>query len=247
MAASKPFRENWQTSIPFLKGIVDWMNAIGHVLNNISMTAGTPSKVMATKDGIKFVLPIGGADGITDSGGSWGFKIIAYPHVEEDESESGSGESSPRELPPPFSNLIRDAQEDESESDDDPGLFDVSVLGGPAQVLGGAEHLFEDTEFEDPIPGGTHIFVRYRITNAEGEAVCKWDDEGFQLWNPEIDGEAHSPFDSDYVEGRTLVFEIGVVGKHYENYVRQDRAGSILAVATINSSAAFVNPDYEEL
>ncbi len=256
MGASKPFRENWQTPIPFLRGIVDWMNGIAHVLNNIGMSSGAPSKVLASKDGIQFVLPLGGADGITDMGGSWGFKIIAYkrgdeeehnpflPQPDEDESDSASGT---RALPPPFANLMRDGdgQQGEDEEEEDP-VFWVKVLGGPAQVLGGEEHMFDDTVFAEPLASGTHIYVRYRISTPAGTALCQWDPE-IMTWNPETDGENESPFDEDSVGGRTMVFEIGVVSKHYENYVRQDRVGSILAVAAINTSAVFVNPDHEEL
>ena len=244
MAANKPFREDWQTSIPFLKGIVDWMNAIGHVLNNLSFSTGSPPKVLASKDGVKFVLPLGGADGITDMGGSWGFKIFATPHDEESDSEL----ESPRDLPPRFSNLLRDGDGDESESDDDPGLFDVRVLGGPAQVLGGREHVFPDFEFEEPLVGGSIIYIRYRITDKDGNAVCKWD-EDFQAYNPDEDPEEDNPFDkeNEEEEGRSMVFALGAVGNMYENGVRQDRVGSILAIATINSSGVFVNPTAEEL
>ena len=253
MAASKPFRENWQTPIPILRPIVDWMNQIGHVLNNISMSSGAPSKVKATTDGIKFVLPRGGADGISDMGGSWGFKIL--PLVAHDgernpylhpEDESDGDDSSPRALPVPFANLIRDGGEEEDE--EEPAEFWVKVLGGPAQVLGGREHVFPDYIFEDPLKDGTHIYIRYRITDEDGLAVCKWE-EDFLTWNPDEDPEDENPFDTEdeEEEGRSMVFEIGAVGAKYENWVRQDRVGSITAVATINSSGVFVNPDCEEL
>ncbi len=245
MSAKKSFREDYTTSIPILRGIVDFMNMVGHVLNNIGVTSGDSPEVHATRDGIKFVLPLGSGDGV-DMGGSYGFRIFATPH--DDSEESDSGDSTPRDLPLPFSNLIRAGGGDESDSDEDPGLFDVRVLGGPAQVLGGREHVFPDYEFEDPLKGGTHIYIRYRITDKDGNAICKWD-EDFLTYNPDEDDEEDNPFDAEdeAEEGRSMVFELGVVGREYENGVRQDRVGSILAVATINSSGVFVNPDYEEL
>ena len=262
MGASKPFRENWQTPIPFLRGIVEWMNGIAHVLNNIGMSSVAPSKVLASKDGIKFVLPLGGADGITDMGGSWGFKIIAYkrgdeeehnpflPQPDDDESDSASGT---RALPPPFANLIRDGdgqQGGEDEEEEEDPVFWVKVLGGPAQVLGGREYLYEDQVFEDPLEDGTVLYLRYRITDEEGVAVCAWDHEVL-TYNPN-DEDEDNPFadpedDEEESLAHDILFVIGKVGKEYENWVRQDRVGSIQSAAVINSSGAFINPTHEEL
>lgn len=260
MAADKPFRENWQTSLPFLQGVVRWMNGIAHVLNNISVTSGDTPEVHATPSGIKFVLPFGGADGRTDMGGSWGFKILAivahegeqnpYLHP-EDESSSGE-ESTPRSLPIPFSNLLRDGgEESNSAEEEEPTEFWVKVLGGPAQVLGGREHLYEDQVFEDPLPDGAVLYLRYRITDDEGEPVCEWDEE-VNVYDPN-DESADNPFappedeEEEEAKGREMLFVIGKIGARYENWVRQDRVGSVAAVATINSSGVFVNPTYEEL
>lgn len=65
MAIVRPFREDYRTSVPMLRGIVAWMNEIGHVLNNMHFVSGESARVMASKSGIKFVLPLGGGDGAT--------------------------------------------------------------------------------------------------------------------------------------------------------------------------------------
>jgi hypothetical protein len=65
MAVMRPFREDYRTSVPMLQGIVKWMNEIGHVLNNIHFASGDSARVMASKSGIKFILPLGGGDGAT--------------------------------------------------------------------------------------------------------------------------------------------------------------------------------------
>lgn len=235
MAVVRPFREDFRTEVPMLRGIVRWMNEIGHVLNNLHFTSGDTARVMASKSGIKFVLPSGVIEGSGDWSGSFGFKITAVP---ADESAAGDGEE-----PTP-----RGVGDEDSDSDDEPEFFDVKVLGGPAQVLGGEEHLFKDEEFED-VKDGTVFYVRYVITDEDGEAVCEWD-KGFQRYEPPEDGEDEDDENNPFIQhgkGRALTFVIGVVSADYEDNVRQDRVGSIMAVATINASGVFVNPDAEEL
>ena len=116
----------------------------------------------------------------------------------------------------------------------------ISVSGG--EVLPGLAVVIAFT-----VPGdGTCDIL---LTDEDGEAVCKWD-KGFQMYEPPEEGEEEDDEDNPFVdagEGRSLVFVIGVVSADYEDNVRQDRVGSITAVATINSSGVFVNPDTEEL
>lgn len=63
MSIMRPFREDYRTNVPMLRGIVKWMNMIGHVLNNIHFASGDTARVIATPSGIRFVLPNGLGEG----------------------------------------------------------------------------------------------------------------------------------------------------------------------------------------
>lgn len=111
----------------------------------------------------------------------------------------------------------------------DPPKFIVNVLGGPAQVLGGEEHVFSDligkTAYEND-----YVYIRYNLWSASGAAICAWVDE--------ILVEANPPFDEIGGPGvpKTLVFCLGKISKTYLNNVNQYRVGAIQAVAILNAS-----------
>ena len=120
----------------------------------------------------------------------------------------------------------------ESESGDPPvRRFCVSVLGGPAQILGGEEHVFVDCTNDDKftnVEEGEYIYVRYKLWDADMLPICAWEDGIQHSLTPPID-ETEAP--------KSSVFLIGRVGSAYKDYVLQFRLGNILAVATVAASA----------
>lgn len=111
----------------------------------------------------------------------------------------------------------------------DPPKFTVNVLGGPAQVLGGEEHIFSDL-IEKTAYENDYVYIRYNLWSASGAAICAWVDEILVGANP--------PFDEIGGPGlpKTLVFCLGKISKTYLNNVNQYRVGAIQAVAILNAS-----------
>lgn len=88
MSIMRPFREDYRTNVPMLRGIVKWMNMIGHVLNNIHFASGDTARVIATPSGIRFVLPNGLGEG-GDVVGTNNSAFIAEARFEAGEEGEG--------------------------------------------------------------------------------------------------------------------------------------------------------------
>lgn len=110
-----------------------------------------------------------------------------------------------------------------------PIQFTVKVFGGPAQVLGGIEKIYDDSTFEN-VANGSYVWVRYSLWDAAGNAVCEWD--------ASINVTENKP-DAEEAGRRALIFLIGRIKVGYERYVRQDRLGAIQAVAMLNASPSY--------
>ena len=107
----------------------------------------------------------------------------------------------------------------------DPPKFNVKVLSGPAQVLGGAEKVFATTEFEE-VSDGEYFYLKYYMWEVDGAAVNACDDE--ILSAQELPHVSTMP--------KSLVFALGQVGGDYSRYVNQFRLGAIQALVYINAS-----------
>ena len=107
----------------------------------------------------------------------------------------------------------------------DPPTFNVVVLGGTAQVLGGGEVTFADT-IQYNVANGTYVYIRYQVWDIDGNAVNGWD--------AEIQFGSSVPYEPMAPKG--LVFALGRVGTDYVGNVNQFRVGSIQSVAVINAS-----------
>lgn len=109
----------------------------------------------------------------------------------------------------------------------DPPKFDVTVLGGSAQVLGGAEVVFADKTFE-AVDDGSYIYIAYFVWNSSGDGIHAWSD-GIQC-------AAALPKKTGV--SKTLVFALGKIGKQYNRNVNQFRVGSIQSIVYINANPA---------
>lgn len=108
------------------------------------------------------------------------------------------------------------------------GTFDVTVIGGAAQVIGGNEIVFPDTSFSG-VENDELIFIKYKM----------WDSDGLGLYQWET-GILHA---MDIYEGieeddrsKSMIFTLSKIGSGYNGNVAQFRLGAINAVATINAS-----------
>ena len=114
---------------------------------------------------------------------------------------------------------------DEENQPYDPPRFNVTVKGGSAQVLGGAEVVFEDAAFEE-VPDGSIFFVRYNAWGTDGIGIHAWQ-SGIQYGSSVPSGTGGA---------KILGFALGVVGSANVGYVNQFRIGSIQSLLYVDAS-----------
>lgn len=108
--------------------------------------------------------------------------------------------------------------------DDATGLFDVNVLGGTAQTLGGAVHVFDDAEFANASEGD-HVWLVYHNVDQNFVEIGTWE--------PSIQIGTKADMLA-FIAPQELVFEIGKISSDYSRGVRQDHKGNVVMPAISN-------------
>ena len=195
----KRFREDYEAP-GLLRTIAQWMNDVGRFLNGINVVGNGHIEENARGS---VTITVGRA-GLSGGGGNntegdYAFKVAAVEKLDDNGN--------------PY----------------DPPKYNVRVLGGPAQVLGGVEKVFDDL-IDAEATEGDYVYVQYYMWSNINVAICEWA--------PTIIIDAEPPFDEIGGPGvpKTLVFCIAKIGAEYINNVNQYRLGAIQAVAVLNAS-----------
>lgn len=115
---------------------------------------------------------------------------------------------------------------DENDNPYDPPKYNVRVLGGTAQTLGGTPYIYDDEELVN-VEEGWHIYVVYENL----EPSPSYTEYG--EWRPGIKASSAADM-ADYTAPHDLVFEIARISKEYNGNVRQDHKGNIVMPAISN-------------